>query len=81
MFSISGFSLKFTSPVRSNSGPIPTASSHASRPSFDRMKLEIIKRMQKADKTKSDVRSAVGALISNLFFFPASSLFSLGFVP
>jgi len=43
---------------RSNSGPRPSASSHASRPSFDQMKLEMIKRMQKADKSKSDVKSA-----------------------
>ena len=66
------------SPVRSNSGPMPAGSSHASRPSFDQMKLEIIKRMQKADKTKSDVRSAVRA--SNLSF-SASSSSNLGFVP
>ena len=57
------------SPVRSNSGPMPTASSHASRSSFNQMKLEIIKRMQKVDKTKSDVRSAVCAPIFLFFFF------------
>jgi hypothetical protein len=72
MFSIAGFSLKFTSPVRSNLGPMQTAS-HASRPSFDRMKLEMIKKMQKADKTKSDVRSAVCAPVF-LFFLPVAYL-------
>jgi hypothetical protein len=84
MFSIAGFSLKIISPVRSNSGPRPSASesSHASPscPSFDQMKLEMIKRMQKADKSKSDVKSAVRSPIS----FPSassSSESSLGFVP
>jgi hypothetical protein len=66
MFSMAGFSLKFTSTVRSNSGPRPSASSHASRPSFDQMKLEMIKRMKKGDKSKSDVKSAVRSPI----FFP-----------
>jgi hypothetical protein len=78
MFSITGFSLKIASPVCSNSGPRPLASSQASRPSFDQMKLEMIKKMQEANKSKSDVKSAVRAPI----FSPSASISSsLGFVP
>ena len=71
---------KFKRLVRANSGSRPSSSesSHASRPSFDQMKLEIIKRLQKTDKSKSDVKSAVR---SPILFPPASSSSSLGFVP
>jgi len=43
---------------RSNSGPVPKPSSHASRASFDQMMNEMIEKMQKARKTKSDVKAA-----------------------
>ena len=72
------FSIRIASPVHSNSGPRPSTSSHTSCLSFNLTKLEMIRKIQEADETKSNIKVRVCAPI--FFFPPAGSSFSLGLV-
>ena len=63
----STFDLNLThSPVRSNKGPIPTPSNHASRPSFDTLADMINDTLEESPQSHAEAKKHVGLVLFSL---------------